>query len=88
MSEGNLYVETDIPKPKKNILFYFKGKNEKLYIAVNISKHNFIKYFSYNYNKFEEIKDPCNILNQIDKSQTFQVFKIFDSKTRSGKINK
>ena len=88
MSEGILYVETDIPKPQKNILFCFKGKNEKLYIAVNISKYNFIKYFSYNYNKFEEIQDPCNIFNQIDKSQKFQVFKIIDSKTRSGKMNK
>ena len=84
LCEGNLYSETDIPKPKENYLFYFKGKDEnESFIAFKQENEFFIQYYKYNGKNLDKINDPCLIFHQIDKSKKYQVFKIKISKTRN-----
>ena len=84
LCEGNLYSKTDIPKPKENYLFYFKGKDEnESFIAFKQENEFFIQYYKYNGKNLDKINDPCLIFHQIDKSEKYQVFKIKNSKTRN-----
>ena len=86
LCDANLYFETDIPKPKENYLFYFKGKKKNdSFIAFNQENTIFIQYYKHNGNNLEKINDPCSIFHEIDKSKKYQVFKILNSKTRNNK---
>ena len=84
LCEGNLYSKTDIPKPKENYLFDFKGKDKnKSFITFKKEDEFFIQYSKYNGKNLDKINDPCLIFHQIDKCEKYQVFKIKNSKTRN-----